>query len=171
MNAWTFLALAIVFEVAGTTAMKVSDGFSKLWPSVFLGVFYVLSLVALALALKKIELSIAYAVWAGLGIGLVSVVGLLAFNESINSLKLVSLLFVVIGAVGLHLGDVMCNVIDHRHAQLLGSLPEKVRERLARKMREDLAVAPGVIGRGLHCPEVPLPLRRLDRGADELPVG
>ena len=67
MHPWLLLVSAIALEVAGTTSMKLSQGFTRLVPSVLLFVCYVASFVALTLALKKIEVSVAYAVWAGVG--------------------------------------------------------------------------------------------------------
>ncbi len=98
------LVAAIVLEVAGTTSMKLSDGFTRLLPSVLLAVFYLFSLAALALALKRIDVSIAYAIWAGVGTVLVAVVGVLWFREPVSLLKVGSILLIVAGVVGLHLG-------------------------------------------------------------------
>jgi len=72
---WLFLTLAIVLEVCGTTCMKLSEGFSRLIPSILIFVFYGFSFAAFTLALKRIDLSFAYAVWAGLGILLISTIG------------------------------------------------------------------------------------------------
>lgn len=66
MQHWFILAGAIVLEVAGTTSMKLSQGFTRLGPSVLIFVFYGLSFVALTLALKKVDVGVAYAIWAGL---------------------------------------------------------------------------------------------------------
>jgi small multidrug resistance pump len=97
------LMMAIVFEVTGTTAMKLSDGFTRPLPSILLILFYFLSLAALTLALKRIEVSIAYAVWAGVGTVLVAVIGILWFREPVSLLKVGSILLIVTGVVGLHL--------------------------------------------------------------------
>jgi len=104
MQSWLMLVAAIVLEVAGTTSMKLSDGFTRLLPSVLLAVFYLFSLAALALALKRIDVSIAYAIWAGVGTVLVAVVGVLWFREPVSLLKVGSILLIVAGVVGLHLG-------------------------------------------------------------------
>ena len=103
MQHWFFLAGAILLEVAGTTSMKLSAGFTKLVPSVLLFVFYAASFVALALALKKIEVSVAYAIWAGVGTALIAVIGILYFREAVTALKLISILLVIAGVVGLNL--------------------------------------------------------------------
>ena len=105
MNSWAILTVAILLEVLGSTAMKLSEGFTKLWPSVCMGICYLLSLAALNFALKKIELSIAYAVWGGVGTALIAMLGIAVFHESATTLKLLSLLLVIAGVVGLHIGS------------------------------------------------------------------
>jgi len=102
---WFYLLLAIIFEVAGTTSMKLSEGFTKIVPSIMMFIFYILSLVALTFALKKIEMSVAYAIWAGLGTALIATIGLFLFKEEISLLKVVSILFIIAGVVGLHLSS------------------------------------------------------------------
>ncbi|MDD3580472.1 MAG: multidrug efflux SMR transporter [Desulfobacca sp.] len=100
---WWFLMLAIVLEVSGTISMKLSQGFTKFWPAVSMFLLYGLSLASLTLALKKIELSIAYAVWSGLGTALIATAGIVWFREPISLVKIVSLGLVVIGIIGLNL--------------------------------------------------------------------
>jgi len=100
---WLLLALAIALEVAGTTAMKYSNGLSNLIPSLLMSLFYVLSIVALAFALKKIELSIAYAIWAGMGTAIIAMLGIFYFQESVSAMKVISILLIVVGVVGLNL--------------------------------------------------------------------
>ena len=101
---WLFLALAIVLEVCGTTCMKLSEGFSRLTPSVLIFVFYGLSFVAFTFALRRIDVSFAYAVWAGLGVLLIGAVGILYFKEPVSVLKIVSIGLIIIGVAGLHAG-------------------------------------------------------------------
>ena len=100
---WLFLAGAIAFEVAGTISMKLSEGFTRLVPSVLLFAFYTASFVALTYALKRIEVSVAYAVWAGVGTSLVAMIGILCFRETASALKLISIALIVIGVVGINL--------------------------------------------------------------------
>ncbi len=83
--AWLYLVAAIVTEVIGTTYMKLSEGFSKLTPSILVFVFYGLSLVALTLALKRIDVSVAYAVWSGLGTAMIAAIGLLIFKGAAST--------------------------------------------------------------------------------------
>jgi len=103
MQQWLYLIVAIVFEVAGTTFMKFSEGFTKTIPSVMMFVFYILSLVALTYALKKIDMSMAYAIWAGVGTALITLIGIVFFKEPSSMLKIVSIVFIIAGVVGLHL--------------------------------------------------------------------
>ncbi len=105
MQSWLILITAIVLEVAGTTAMKLSDGFTRPLPSVLLVVFYLCSLAALTLALKRIDVSLAYAIWAGVGTVLVAVVGILWFKEPISLAKAFSILLIAAGVAGLHLSS------------------------------------------------------------------
>lgn len=103
---WLYLALAIVLEVCGTTCMKLSEGFSKLTPSILIFVFYISSFVAFVFALKRIDVSVAYAVWAGLGVILIAAIGFLYFREPVNALKVASIGLIVVGVVGLYLSGV-----------------------------------------------------------------
>jgi small multidrug resistance pump len=98
-----YLLLAILLEVAGTTAMKISDGFTYWLPSLLIFVFYSLSLIFLALTLRRLEVSLAYAIWSGLGTVLLAVIGALFFAEPLTVVKTISLSFIVVGVVGLRL--------------------------------------------------------------------
>ncbi|HKI59736.1 MAG TPA: multidrug efflux SMR transporter [Mariprofundaceae bacterium] len=100
---WVYLSFAILFEVAGTTSMKLSEGFSKLLPSTLMVAFYIVSFALMALALKKLEVGMTYAIWAGLGTALIAVIGVLWFKEPMNALKVVSILLIITGVIGLNL--------------------------------------------------------------------
>lgn len=100
---WVILLAAIVLEVCGTTCMKLSVGFTRLGYSVALFIFYLLSLTALTFALKRIEVSVAYAVWSGVGTALIAVIGMTYFREPVNATKIVSLVLIIAGVVGLNL--------------------------------------------------------------------
>ena len=78
--AWLLLVAAIVLEVCGTMCMKLSAGFTKLVPSLLLFVFYVASFACLTFAVKMIDISIAYVIWAGLGTALIAVIGFWYFE-------------------------------------------------------------------------------------------
>jgi small multidrug resistance pump len=102
---WFYLLLAISLEVSGTTCMKLSDGFSKTTPSIFIFVFYGLSIVSLTLAVKHIDISISYAVWSGLGTGLMAVVGMTWFGEPLTSVKVCALALIIVGVVAVNLSN------------------------------------------------------------------
>ncbi|MDQ7046827.1 MAG: multidrug efflux SMR transporter [Sulfurovum sp.] len=105
MQYWLFLIGAIALEVAGTTAMKLSNGFTKTVPSVAMFVFYILSLVALTYALKKFDMSMAYAIWSGVGTALITIVGIYFFKEPASMMKIGSVALIIVGVVGLHLSS------------------------------------------------------------------
>jgi small multidrug resistance pump len=100
---WVYLICAITMEVIGTTNMKLSQGFTKTVPSVLMFVFYGFSFAFLTLALKKIDLSLSYAIWSGVGTALIAAIGVLYFKEPVTAIKLVSIGLIVIGVVGLAL--------------------------------------------------------------------
>jgi len=100
---WIFLAGAIFFEVAGTTLLKLSNGFSRLLPVIFMFLFYIASLSLLSLALKKIEVGIAYAIWSGVGTATITLIGVVFFSESMNILKIGGILLVIAGVTILNL--------------------------------------------------------------------
>jgi small multidrug resistance pump len=93
--------LAILAEVAGTTAMKMSAGFIYVLPSIFIFVFYTLSFIFFAISLKRLELGLAYATWSGLGTLLISIIGIFIFSEPVTMLKIISLICIIIGVIGL----------------------------------------------------------------------
>ena len=101
---WTYLLLAIILEVSGTTCMKLSQGFTQVWPSILMFVFYVLCFSFLTLALKKIDVSVAYAVWSGVGTALIATIGILWFREPATVIKILSIGLIVAGVIGLNLG-------------------------------------------------------------------
>ena len=100
---WIYLLIAILTEVVGTTLMKVSQGLTRLIPSVSMFVLYGISFVFMALALKKIEVSTAYAIWSGLGTALIAVIGILAFRESLNFPKVAGIALIIGGVLLLNL--------------------------------------------------------------------
>lgn len=100
---WIYLTLAIVFEVFATSMMKMSNGLSQLLPTILMFIGYAISFTVLALALKSIEVSVAYAIWSALGIILISIIGIYFFGESFSYAKLVSILVIIIGVVSLKL--------------------------------------------------------------------
>lgn len=83
--------------------MKLSEGFTKLTPSIAMGVCYAVSLASLTLALKQIDVGAAYAIWSGMGTLLIALIGFIVFHEEVTALKVVSLLLVILGVIGLKL--------------------------------------------------------------------
>ncbi|MDT3425392.1 small multidrug resistance pump [Paenibacillus forsythiae] len=102
---WFLLILAIAAEVAGTTFMKLSAGFTRPVPSVLLIVCYLLSLSMLNLALKGISVSAAYAIWSGVGTAFVAGIGWALFGEQITAFKAVCIVLIIAGVVGLNLNE------------------------------------------------------------------
>ena len=102
---WIYLLVAIGLEVSGTTCMKLSDGFAKTTPSIFIFVFYALSMVSLTLAVQHLEISISYAVWSGLGTVAIAFIGVAWFGESFTLVKAIALAMIVVGVVAVNLGD------------------------------------------------------------------
>ncbi|MBI5218869.1 MAG: multidrug efflux SMR transporter [Bacteroidia bacterium] len=102
---WLILALGIIFEVLGTICMKFAEGFTKLVPSILVFVFYGLALVALVFVLKKLQVSIAYAIWASAGTALIAIIGIVWFKEPVSLMKLASITLIILGILGLELFD------------------------------------------------------------------
>jgi len=97
---WILLFTAILFEVAGITSMKLSRGFSEPLPSIAVPLF---SALAVILALKRLKLSTAYAIWSGVGTALAAVIGITYFREPLTLFKIASLVLVILGVLGLSL--------------------------------------------------------------------
>lgn len=103
MLPWLCLAGAILLEVAGTTSMKLSQGFSRPLPSVLLFVFYGLSFALMTVAVKRIDMSVSYAIWSGIGTALIALIGYGWFREPMSALRIGSMLLIVVGVIGLNL--------------------------------------------------------------------
>ena len=96
---YVLLAGAIVAEVLGTTAMKASDGFSKLWPSVWTAVAYLVSFALLAQTLKSMAVGTAYAIWSAVGTALVVAIGVVFFGESTSVVRMLGIALIIGGVV------------------------------------------------------------------------
>lgn len=103
MTHWIFLMFSIVTEVAGTTSLKLSEGFSKPAYTVLIFVFYGISFYFFSLSLKRLDLGTAYAIWAGLGTALIALIGVLYFRDGMDMIKAVSLAAIIAGVIGLNL--------------------------------------------------------------------
>ena len=104
LAALTALAGAIVLEIAGTVSMKLSHGFTRMLPSVLLFAFYGLSFGLMTIAVKKIDMSVSYAIWSGVGTATIALIGVLAFRESLTAVQVVSIALIIAGVVGLRVG-------------------------------------------------------------------
>lgn len=101
---YLMLAGAILAEVLGTTAMKYSDVFSKLWPSLGTVAGYVIAFALLAQTLKTMSVGTAYAIWAGVGTAVIAVIGMVFIGEAVTFAKITGVLLVIAGVVVLNLG-------------------------------------------------------------------
>ena len=101
-QAWGVLSVAIVFEVAGTTCMRLSEGLSRWLPTLLIFVFYAISFTLNTLVVGRLGMSVVYAVWSGAGTVLTALIGYLYFKEPATALKLASAGLVVLGVFGLH---------------------------------------------------------------------
>jgi len=98
------LAAAILAEVLGTTAMKYSDGFSKLWPSLVTFLGYAIAFVLLAQTLKTLSVGTAYAIWSGAGTAAIAAIGMIFMGEAVSLAKISGVLLVIAGVLVLNLG-------------------------------------------------------------------
>ena len=98
---WCYLLAAIICEIAGTMSMKLSRGFTNPAASALIFVFYAFAFTLMTLAIRKIEIGVAYTIWSGIGATLVTVIGIVCCGENVSALKLVSVALVIIGVVGL----------------------------------------------------------------------
>jgi small multidrug resistance pump len=102
--AWLLLIGAIASEVVATSTLKVSEGFTRLAPSLVSGVGYVVSFVLLSLALKlQMQVSVAYAIWSGVGTAAIAVIGMLALNEPLTAPKCAGIVLIIAGTIVLNL--------------------------------------------------------------------
>ena len=99
MKPWLFLSVASVAEVIATSGLKASDGFTRLWPSVLVVVGYSIAFYCLSLALRAIPVGIAYAIWAGLGVVLITVAAWLLFGQRLDAAALIGMSLIVAGVV------------------------------------------------------------------------
>ena len=103
---WLLIVVAGVFETGFAILLKLSANFTRLWPTVGFALCALVSFGLLSLALDRLEVGPAYAVWTGIGAACTAAVGILALGESVSTLKLVSIGLVLAGVVGLNLSGV-----------------------------------------------------------------
>ena len=96
---YLYLAIAIVSEVIGTSALKATEGFTRLAPSAIVVVGFGVSFSVLALALKSLPVGVAYAIWSGVGVALITLIGWLAFGQRLDAPALAGIALIVGGVV------------------------------------------------------------------------
>lgn len=101
--AWLILFIAGIFEVAWAIGLKYSEGFTKLWPSVFTVVSVLISMGLLAFSLKYLPVGTAYAVWTGIGAVGTAILGIILFGESKELIRIFFILLIVAGIIGLRI--------------------------------------------------------------------
>ena len=103
LPAYALLGAAILAEVIGTSALKASEGFTRPLPSVLTAVAYVAAFYALSLTLKTVPLGVAYGVWSGVGIVLVSAVGWVLYDQRLDTAALLGIGLILAGVLVIHL--------------------------------------------------------------------
>jgi small multidrug resistance pump len=99
---WVLLAVAIVSEVIGTSALKASEGFSRLWPSVIVVVGYASAFYFLSLTLRTIPVGVAYAIWSGAGVALIALIAWILYGQALDVPAVVGIALIVAGVVVLN---------------------------------------------------------------------
>ncbi|MHC1745187.1 MAG: multidrug efflux SMR transporter [Syntrophobacteraceae bacterium] len=110
MQQWIFLSVAIVSEVVATSALKASEGFSRLWPSLVVVAGYATAFYFLSLTLKTIPVGVVYAIWSGAGITLIALVGWVFFDQSLDVPAIIGMLLIVAGVMVL---NVFSKILSH----------------------------------------------------------
>ncbi len=103
MNPWLFLSVAIVTEVIATAALKASDGFTRLWPSLLVVLGYGTAFFCLSITLRSIPIGVAYAIWSGLGVVLITAVGWILFGQKLDAPALIGMALIVAGVLVMNL--------------------------------------------------------------------
>lgn len=102
-NPWMLLSIAIVMEVIATSSLKLSDGFSRLWPSFVVVIGYSVSFYLLALTMRSLPMGVIYAIWSGVGLSLVTLVGWILFKQHLSAGALFGIALIIAGVVMLSL--------------------------------------------------------------------
>jgi len=101
--AWLYLGIAIVAEVAATSALKAAEGFTRLGPSIIVAAGYGAAFFFLSLTLRSIPVGVAYAIWSGVGIFLISTIAWVVYDQSLDAPAILGLALIVAGVVVLKL--------------------------------------------------------------------
>lgn len=103
MQNWLYLLGAIVCEVAATSALKASAGFTRLWPSLIVGLGYASAFYLLSLTLRTIPVGVAYAIWSGLGVALIGLTGWLFLGQTLDKPAMLGMALIVAGVLVIQL--------------------------------------------------------------------
>ena len=110
MQQWAFLAIAIISEVAATSALKASEGFSRLWPSLVVVAGYFAAFYFLSLTLRTIPIGVAYAIWSGAGVALIALIAWIFYGQALDAAAIIGLLLIVAGVIVL---NVFSQTVSH----------------------------------------------------------
>ena len=102
MQQWIFLFVAIVSEVIATSALKSTEGFTRLWPSLIVTAGYISAFYFLSLTLKTIPVGVAYAIWSGVGVALIALIAWVFFGQKLDTPAIIGLVLIVAGVVVLN---------------------------------------------------------------------
>jgi small multidrug resistance pump len=102
MKQWIFLGIAIVSEVIATSALKATEDFTRLWPSIIVVIGYATAFYFLTLTLRTIPIGIAYAIWSGVGVALIALVGWVLYKQTLDVPAFIGIALIVAGVVVLN---------------------------------------------------------------------
>lgn len=100
---YAYLAIAIIAEVIATSALKASEGFSRLWPSVIVVLGYSTAFYFLSLVLRTVPVGVAYAVWSGVGVALIALIGWMVLKQPLDAAALIGIALIVTGVLVIQL--------------------------------------------------------------------
>ena len=103
MNSWLAISIAIAVEVVATSALKASQEFTKLWPSLCVVIGYGISFYFMTISLRTIPLGVMYAIWSGVGIVAISIIGWIVYKQTLDLPAMIGVALIVLGVVVIHL--------------------------------------------------------------------
>jgi len=110
MQPWVFLSVAIVSEVIATSALKASEGFTRLWPTLVVVAGYLSAFYFLSLTLKTIPVGVAYAIWSGVGVVLITLIAWVYFKQALDTPAIIGLSLIIAGVIVL---NVFSKTVNH----------------------------------------------------------
>ena len=120
---YAYLFAAILCEVVATSALKTADGFSRLWPSVVVILGYGLAFYCLSLAMRSIPVGIAYAIWSGIGIVLIALIGWLVYRQPLDMPAILGMALIMAGVLVINLGILGHTVGQDQHHVIGRGIP------------------------------------------------